>query len=257
MATATGPVLSFRNLSLGYERRPVLVGLDGEVGAGELLAIIGPNGAGKSTLLKGVVGEADILAGQLLLGHTDVRAVAYLPQRSEIDVSFPITVSELAGTGLWRRLGPFGRMRLSERRMIADAIGRVGLSGLERRLIGGLSGGQMQRVLFARTILQEAQVILLDEPFTSIDSDTTADLLDIVREWHREGRTVLAALHDLRQVREVFPRSLLLAGRPVAWGRTDEVVTPANLDRARHADGWGLPEAQTPTAARARTAPAA
>lgn len=234
------PILAFRDLTLGYGREPALSGLDGEVLQGDTLAVIGPNGAGKSTLLKGIVGEASVLAGRIERPGAGPRDIAYLPQRSEVDRSFPITVADFAAIGLWTRIGPFRPMRRADRERVAEALGRVGLAGKERRLIGELSGGQMQRLLFARTWLQDAPVILLDEPFTAIDTGTTEDLLAIVAGWHRDGRTVLAALHELRQVRALFPKTLLLAGRPIAWGPTERVLTPENLDRGRQFDGWAL-----------------
>ncbi|MBV9954172.1 MAG: ATP-binding cassette domain-containing protein, partial [Pseudolabrys sp.] len=116
---------------------------------------------------------------------------------------------------------------------VARAIEAVGLAGFERRAIGTLSGGQMQRLLFARVLLQDAKVIVLDEPFNAIDARTMADLLDLVRRWHSEKRTVLAALHDLDLVKANFPDTLLLARVPVAWGETSKVLTAANLLKAR------------------------
>lgn len=236
-----GAILSFRRVALGYDGRAALSGVEGAVASGELLALIGPNGAGKSTLLRGIVGEVAPLAGSIDLVGIDRRDVAYLPQVSEIDRGFPITVGEFAGMGLWRRSGAFGRIGRPERAIVADALARVGLTGSEPHLIGALSGGQMQRVLFARTLLQDARLVLLDEPFTSVDGRTVEDLLAIVRGWHLDGRTVIAALHDLAQVREHFPACLLLSGEPVAWGRTAEVLATHNLDEARRLDEWPRP----------------
>ncbi len=125
----------------------------------------------------------------------------------------------------------------------------MGLAGFERRPIGALSAGQFQRVLFARMLLQDARLILLDEPFTAIDARTTADLLEVVRRWHGERRTVVAVLHDLDQVRAHFPETLLLAREPVAWGPTGEALGPANLLRARAmAEAWDddAPECRRP-----------
>ena len=130
-----------------------------------------------------------------------------------------------------RRL--FGRIGLGSKTKIDEAIAAVGLTGFERRPIGSLSGGQMQRVLFARLLLQDADVILLDEPFTAIDARTTADLLALVQRWHGEKRTVVAVLHDIETVRRAFPQTLLLAREAVAWGETSEVLTAANLLQAR------------------------
>jgi zinc/manganese transport system ATP-binding protein len=138
-------------------------------------------------------------------------------------------VFEFVGTGLWRATGFFGGMGRRERDRIAQALLAVGLNGFENRSIGTLSGGQMQRMLFARVLLQDARLIVLDEPFNAIDAKTSTDLLALVRRWHHEGRTVLAALHDLEMVRSHFPETLLLARGPVAWGLTAEALTPENL----------------------------
>jgi zinc/manganese transport system ATP-binding protein len=142
-------------------------------------------------------------------------------------------VFDFVGTGLWRRTGLFGGMGKAERERIAQALSAVGLNGFENRVIGTLSGGQMQRMLFARVLLQDARVIVLDEPFNAIDAKTASDLIDLVRRWHAEQRTVLAALHDIELVRANFPETLLLARGAVAWGATAEVLTAENLLEAR------------------------
>jgi zinc/manganese transport system ATP-binding protein len=198
------------------------------------VAVVGPNGAGKSTLFKGIVGALKPLAGRIERGGIDPRDIAYLPQVAEIDRSFPISVYDMVAMGLWRTKGLFGGIGRGDRDTIERAISTVGLTGFEGRAIGTLSGGQMQRMLFARLLLQDARVIVLDEPFNAIDAKTSADLLDLVRRWHGEQRTVLAALHDMELVRANFPDALLLAREPVAWGRTVEVLTPENLSKARH-----------------------
>jgi zinc/manganese transport system ATP-binding protein len=221
--------LHFHNVTLGYDRHPAVHHLKGEVAPGALVAVIGPNGAGKSTLLRGIVSILKPLSGAIHLGGIDPRDIAYLPQTAEIDRSFPISVFDFVGTGLWRSIGLFGGLGRAAREKIRHAIAAVGLSGFENRPIGTLSGGQMQRVLFARVLLQNARLIVLDEPFNAIDSKTTADLLALVKRWHGEGRTVVAALHDMEMVRKHFTQTLLLARGPVAWGATDEVLTPENL----------------------------
>ena len=226
--------LRFSNLTLGYERHPAVHHLTGSVDAGSLVAVVGPNGAGKSTLFKGIVGVLKPLAGRIERGGIDPRDIAYLPQVAEIDRSFPISVYDMVAMGLWRSKGLFGGIGRGDRGTIERAISTVGLTGFEGRAIGTLSGGQMQRMLFARLLLQDARVIVLDEPFNAIDAKTSADLLELVRRWHREQRTVLAALHDMELVRANFPDALLLAREPVAWGRTPEVLTPENLIKARH-----------------------
>ncbi|MFO1146952.1 MAG: zinc ABC transporter ATP-binding protein AztA [Alsobacter sp.] len=232
-----GAAISFDDLTLGYDRHPAVHHLAGRIEPGSLTAIVGPNGAGKSTLLKGVVGLMRPLSGRISIdgqqADSDRARIAYLPQAAEIDRSFPISVFDLVSTGLWRRTGLFGSVGRKDREAVGEALAAVGLTGFERRAIGTLSGGQMQRALFARLLLQDAGIILLDEPLTAIDARTAADLVELVRRWHAETRTVVAVLHDMDLARRVFPSALLIAREPVAWGPTTDVLTPANLLRAR------------------------
>lgn len=227
------PHLQFRDLTLGYDRHPAVHHLTGSVDEGALLAVIGPNGAGKSTLFKGITGLLPPLSGSIARG-LDVRDIAYLPQAAEIDRSFPIHVYDLVSMGLWRQIGAFGSIGRAEHEKIYAAVATVGLAGFERRQIATLSGGQLQRVLFARLLLQDSRLIVLDEPFNAIDDRTVADLLALVHRWHAERRTVLAAVHDMDIVRRHFPHALLLAREPVAWGETSRVLTSENLLKARH-----------------------
>lgn len=225
--------IRFNDLTLGYDRHPAVHHLEGEVETGALLAVCGPNGAGKSTLLKGIAGTLVPLAGSIALPRVKPRDIAYLPQAADIDKSFPINVFDAVAMGLWRRCGLFGGISRSETVKIREAIAGVGLDGFETRSIGTLSGGQLQRMLFARLLMQNAALILLDEPFTAIDSKTVADLLNLVARWHKEQRTVLVVSHDLDLVREHFPQTLLLAREEIARGKTTSVLTPENLLKAR------------------------
>ena len=227
------PALVFNDLTLGYDQLPTVRDLRTEIAEGSLTAIVGPNGAGKSTLLKGITGLLKPLAGRVALGALNREDLAYLPQQSEIDKSFPLTVVDLVAMGLWREIGPFGWLGRERRSRIDSAIAAVGLTGFELRLIGTLSGGQLQRALFARLLLQDAQLVLLDEPFTAIDARTLADLLGVILDWHDEGRTVIAVLHDMDTVREYFPETLMLARELIAHGPTDEVLTAENQFHAR------------------------
>lgn len=225
--------LAFQNLTLGYEALPAVQQLQTEIPRGSLTAVVGPNGAGKSTLLKGVTGTISPIEGQILFDGLSRRDIAYLPQQSDIDRSFPLSVMDLVAMGLWAEIGAFGRLSRAQRTRVNEAIAAVGLTGLEKRPISALSGGQMQRVLFARLLLQDAQLVLLDEPFTAIDARTTADLLRLVHGWHQEGRTVIAVLHDYETVSQHFPETLMLARGLVAHGPTVEVLTAENQFRAR------------------------
>jgi len=225
--------LQFDNLTLGYDRHPAVHHLNGKIDSGALIAVVGPNGAGKSTLFKGIVGVLKPLAGAIERHGLAPQDIAYLPQAAEIDRSFPINVYDLVAVGLWRRAGSFGGIGRKEREQIEHAISAVGLTGFEDRAIATLSGGQVQRMLFARLLLQNARIIVLDEPFTAVDAKTSADLFDLVQRWHGEERTVLTSMHDIEFVRTHFPETLLLAREPVAWGRTSAVLTPENLLTAR------------------------
>jgi zinc/manganese transport system ATP-binding protein len=222
-----------RNLTLGYDRHPAVHHLSGTIHQGERLALIGPNGAGKSTLIKAFAGLLRPLSGDCTLQGLSRKDFAYLPQAAELDRSFPISVYDLVSMGSWRRIGLFGGLSAKERGRIAAALAAVGLEGFEQRPIGTLSGGQQQRALFARVLLQDARVILLDEPFAAVDLRTVTDLVGIARQWSAEGRTVITVLHDFELVKQHFPRSLLLAREAIGWGATEDVLTEANLLRAR------------------------
>ena len=227
------------NLTVTYERHPAVHHVSGAFPAGSLTAIAGPNGAGKSTLLKAIIGELRPAEGSVDRGALTRNDFGYLPQAAEINRRFPISVADTVMLGAWKNSGAFARFSRADTDRARGALAAVGLAGFERRHIGSLSAGQFQRVLFARLLLQDARIILLDEPFTAIDQRTTRDLLDIVLRWHGDGRTVIAVLHDFDQVRTYFPETLLIARELVGWGQTQDVMSPANLVKARAlAESW-------------------
>lgn len=228
----TQPLMIFEDLTLGYEGHPAVHHLHGQLPAGSLLAITGPNGAGKSTLLKGLMGEIHPLGGQIVWPQGRP-ATAYLPQRSRLNLDFPLSVRDFVSLGHWPRTGAFAGLDRAQHASIDAALLQVGMQGFERRSLDSLSGGQLQRVLFARLLLEDAQLLLLDEPFAAVDEATTADLLALIRQWQVEGRTLLVVLHDLRQITAHFPLTLLLARDLLAMGPTSRVLTEANLQRAR------------------------
>lgn len=224
--------ISLDNLTVSYRRHPALHHVNGAFARGSLTAIVGPNGAGKSTLLKTMLGLVRCNDGRVHT-HVDARRIAYLPQQAEIDRSFPINVLDCVLLGYWQAKGNWGGIDAAMRARAIQALAAVGLDGFAGRAVSSLSVGQFQRVLFARILLQDAEVILLDEPFNAIDARTTGDLLRIISAWHAERRTVIAVLHDHDQVRRAFPQTLLLARNVVAWGDTAEVMCEENLQRAR------------------------
>jgi zinc/manganese transport system ATP-binding protein len=225
-------LLTLDNLTVTYDRHPAVHHVRGSFARGSLTAVAGPNGGGKSTLIKSIMGELRPADGSVT--HKLTRSeIGYLPQAAEINRRFPITVLDTVLLGSWKTTGAFGLIGRKDRQQANEALVAVGLVGFEARPIGSLSAGQFQRVLFARLLVQDAQVILLDEPFTAIDARTTEDLIGVVRRWHGEGRTVIAVLHDLDQVRRHFPQTLLIARELIGWGPTGAVLTEANLSKAR------------------------
>jgi zinc/manganese transport system ATP-binding protein len=221
------------NVTFGYDRRPAVHHLSGLIEAGDRLAVCGPNGAGKSTLLKGLAGLMTPFEGRIDRGGLSARDLAYLPQQNEIDRAFPICVADFVAIGAVARCGLFGRIGAEERANVTRAIAAVGLSGFEARGLDTLSGGQTQRALFARLIVEDRPVILMDEPFAALDEPTVEELLRLIAQWSREGRTVIAVLHDFELIRRAFPKTLLLAREPIAFGRTAEALTSATIAAAR------------------------
>lgn len=226
-------ILALEDLTLGYERHPAVHHVSMVLRRGERVALVGPNGGGKSTLLRGLLGELPPLSGDIHWFDRRAR-VAYLPQRQNIDRDFPLSVFRFAALGLWPTHGVLGRVRIVDRQRIQRALERVGLGDRSQQPISALSGGQFQRLLFARLLLQEADVLLLDEPFAGIDEATIEDLLDLLVDLNQRGVTVLAVLHDLNRVTQYFPRCWLLARELIAAGATAEVLTDEHLRRARH-----------------------
>ena len=227
-----GAPIHLENLTITYQRHPAVHHVTGSFEAGSLTAIIGPNGAGKSTLIKALTGTMAASEGRIDRAGMTASRYGYLPQAAEVDRSFPLSVFDTVAMGDWHRLGVFGGMKRQDVARALEALDKVGLGGFEQRRISELSSGQFQRVLFARLLLQDAPVILLDEPFNAIDERTTRDLLTLIRHWHEHGRTVIAVLHDMSQVRQCFPQTLLMAREAIAWGPTDEVLQPHHLSRA-------------------------
>ena len=225
-------MVSIDNLTVSYRQHPALHHISGRFANGSLSAVIGPNGSGKSTLLKSIMGLIKASGGRVQVDTPRAR-MAYLPQVTEIDRSFPLPVRDCVLLGCWGALGAWGGVSADMLARADAAIHAVGLEGFEQRTVGSLSSGQFQRVLFARLLMQDAELILLDEPFNAIDQRTTSELLELVKRWGDEKRTVIAVLHDLDLVRRTFPQTLLLARETIAWGDTADMLKPENLLSAR------------------------
>jgi zinc/manganese transport system ATP-binding protein len=223
--------IALTNITVRHGRRLALDNLTGYFEAGSLTAVIGPNGAGKSTLLNVLAGLTRPSTGTVTCPARARNRIAYLQQQQDLDRDYPVTVTEIVGLGLWRDFGPLRTPPPTLAAQVAIAISAVGLTGLETRRIAELSVGQMRRTFFARLLLLDSEIILLDEPFAAVDAPTVETLLHLIATWHREGRTVIAVVHDFDQVRAHFPSTLLLAHHPIAWGPTATVLTDHNLAR--------------------------
>lgn len=220
------------NLTVSYHARPAVHHVHMTFEKGCMYAIFGPNGAGKSTLLKAMMGLLPCNTGSVQWQGLQRRDIAYLPQQSDIDRSQPMNVFELAAMGLWYEIGCFGRVSAAQKQRVQAALERVEMWDLADRGIGALSNGQFQRVLLARMLVQDAQFLLLDEPFNAVDAKTTYALLDVLRQENRSGRAVIAVLHDYEQVRAYFPYTLLIAREKVACGKTEDVLCEEMLAKA-------------------------
>jgi len=235
----TPPAIALRNVVLSHDRHPVVHHLSGSFAAGSLTAIVGPNGAGKTTLLRAIAGLHKLDEGTIDRGPLRPSDISLLPQASTLDRTFPLTCQDVVSLGHCGRAGAFRPITRAMRETAHDALHQLGMGPAADRPIGALSAGQFQRILFARLLVQDAPVILLDEPFTALDNRTAADLLAVIRAWHAAGKTVIAVLHDLDLIGREFPEALLLARDPIAWGPTPIVLSPANRLRARMAsDAW-------------------
>lgn len=231
----THTALKLVDVTIAYHGHPAVHHVSGSFEKGSLTAIVGPNGAGKSTLLGAIAGLTRVNQGAIELNRNDAqhRDIAFLRQLSGINQDFPLRVLEVVAMGAWHEIGAWGAINRSVLQRIEAALEQVALEGFEDRLVDELSVGQLQRVLFARLIVQDAPIILLDEPFNALDANTTTDLLKVIHSWHADGRTVLAVLHDLAMVKTHFPQTLLMARELISWGDTTEALSPENLARAQ------------------------
>ncbi|MDO5528257.1 MAG: ATP-binding cassette domain-containing protein [Paracoccus sp. (in: a-proteobacteria)] len=202
---------------------------------GSITALVGGNGAGKSTLFKALMGLVPLAAGRIELGGMAAadalraRSLAYVPQTEDVDWTFPVLVEDVVMMGRFGHMGLLRRPRARDRDAVTEALRRVGMERFRLRQIGALSGGQKKRVFLARALVQEAPILLLDEPFTGVDVQTEAAIIALLREIREEGRAVLVSTHDLGSVPEYCDRVVLLRGTVLAYGPTAEIFTPANL----------------------------
>ena len=238
------PALEVRRLTVSYGARPAVWDVDAAFPQGALSAVVGPNGSGKSTLLKAALGLVPAESGHVrVLGRPlrqARRRIAYVPQRDAVDWDFPITVREVVEMGRHPHRGWVRRLLREDHALVDAALERVGMRALADRQIGRLSGGQRQRAFVARALAQDADLLVLDEPFVGIDARTEAALLDVLAGVRDAGRSVVMVHHDLRTVRDVVDHALLLNVRAVAEGPPVQVLAPDLLRRA-YGEPAGVP----------------
>lgn len=224
--------VSLNDVTISYDRIPAIQHITGTFEKGSLTAIAGPNGAGKSTLLKAIAGILPLTGGEIRIDGASRNHIAFLPQAAALPRDFPLTVGQMVATGFWAKSGNTGRVTGEMQAKVEKALAAVGLSEQSAMPIERLSAGQFQRALFARIIVQDAALILLDEPFTAVDDATCHALMHIMQDWHKEGRTVICVSHDFHHIRHHFPHCMLLAHCCVAWGTSESTLQEDHLAEA-------------------------
>ena len=227
-------MITIKNVGVSSAMQPhVLKDCNATIEGPTITGIIGPNGAGKSTLLKAILGLIQS-SGEILIdgepAKKELQKIAYVEQKSQIDFTFPITIRECVALGRTVKKKPLQRLTKEDWEKVDAAIEEVGLTDLASRQIGALSGGQFQRVLLARCVVQEAQYIFLDEPFVGKEFICWSSTLTILRKWKEEGKTILMVNHDLSKVKEYFDQVILVKHAIVASGKTEDVFIKKYLD---------------------------
>lgn len=227
--------LSIHDMTVAYHRKPVLWDVDFDAPEGQLVGVVGPNGAGKSTMLKAVLELVPRASGRVFIYGKPYREqrklVGYVPQRESVDWDFPVSALDVVAMGLYAKIGWFRRVSRKQKRIALEALERVGMADYARRQISQLSGGQQQRVFLARALVQDAQLYLMDEPFSGVDAATERAIIAILQDLRASGKTVLVVHHDLQTVPEYFDYVVLLNMRIVAHGPVGETFTPENLQK--------------------------
>ena len=227
--------LAVHDLTVAYQRKPVLWDVELNIPKGTLAGIVGPNGAGKSTLLKACLDLIPKTSGEALIYgkpyEQQRELIAYVPQRESVDWDFPISALDVVTMGTYQKLGWFKRITRSQKQQALEALEKVGISHLAKRQISQLSGGQQQRVFLARALVQEAEIYFMDEPFAAVDAATEQAIIELLQELNSKGKTVLCVHHDLATVSRYFDYLVLLNMRVVASGPTSETFTRENLQK--------------------------
>jgi manganese/zinc/iron transport system ATP- binding protein len=223
------------DLTVAFDRKPVLWNIDLEIPQGKLIGIIGPNGAGKSTFIKAIMGLLPLSSGYAKLFDQPLDAVrqriSYVPQRNSVDWDFPVSVLDVVLMGRYAGLGLFKNIRKADKEMAMDCLRKVGMEGFANRQIAQLSGGQQQRTFLARSLAQQADLYFMDEPFAGVDAATEKTIIQLLKNMAAQGKTVVVVHHDLHSVTSYFDWLILLNTRLIAHGPTEKVFTKENLQQ--------------------------
>ena len=226
---AGATVFSAKNASIGYSQTPVLTGITLSLSPGHALALIGPNGSGKTTLMRALLGSAQLISGEL---SCPLDFLGYVPQNSDIDLSFPINVRQVVEMGMYPKTKLLRPLSREQKEAVSAALEQIGLVERARERFGTLSGGQRQRVLVARALVAEPRLVLLDEPFNGLDEPNREALLSLISQAKAQGTAFMISTHDYRVATEVCDESLIVAGRQVAYGPTSQVFRPEIINEA-------------------------
>ena len=233
--TESIPAIQIHDMTIAYQKKPVLWDVDLDIPEGVLVGIIGPNGAGKSTMIKAVMNLVPKASGWVKIfgrPYEQMRsAIGYVPQRESVDWDFPINALDVVLMGRYGHVGWIRRPSSEDRDIAKEALDKVGMLEFGQRQISQLSGGQQQRIFLARALAQDARIYMMDEPFAGVDASTEKAIIDLLVELRRQGKTILVVHHDLQTVTEYFDWVIMLNMRVVASGRTDEVFTDENLQK--------------------------
>ena len=227
--------IQIHDMTIAYQKKPVLWDVELDVPEGKLVGIIGPNGAGKSTMIKAIMELVPKASGWVKIygkPYADMRKmIGYVPQRESVDWDFPISALDVVLMGRYGQVGWVRRPNKEDRRLSMEALDKVGMSEFAGRQISQLSGGQQQRVFLARALVQDARIYMMDEPFAGVDSATERAIIEILVTLREEGKTILVVHHDLQTVTEYFDWVIMLNMRVVASGPTSEVFTEKKLQK--------------------------
>lgn len=227
------PIIEIHDLSVSYEKKPVLWDVDMSLPEGKLIGIIGPNGAGKSTLLKSIMGLIPLNSGYIHIQNKPLKEVrdkiSYVPQRESVDWDFPTSVYEVVMMGRYGQLGLLKRPKKSDREIVMDSLRKVDMEAFKDRQISELSGGQQQRVFLARALAQQADIYFMDEPFAGVDAATEKAIVELLRDMSAQNKTVIVVHHDLQSVARYFDWIILLNMRLIASGPIENTFTPELL----------------------------